>query len=327
MGLLNSYYQGNRSELLADYILSGIGISTPVRRQFDEGFDFYCNLADRASSYLTFGFPFVIQIKSESVAQIEYGTTEPGKWQFEKISHLYRNEIPFFVGFVDKDEKSLAIHDTTGLWQLYVNNTLNVSHIKLSPNERAGWRANISTEQIEGWTNSAADGLTHTIDLGNPIIKLNITDFDKNNEGLLFQKIAILRTIISIEQRNLNYRNLSVKSFKEIKTNKTNEEKIEYGTGYRTEPDPQRIGDIYESIKEPLIFLYINLASHDRKDESEAVKSLLKLMPMPRDLGIYEQLFNGNNLLFDWAGELLFKSDPEKYREIGEKLRISQNIK
>jgi hypothetical protein len=66
------------------------------------------------------------------------------------------------------------------------------------------------------------------------------------------------------------------------------------------------------------------LVSHGRKDESEAVKSLLKLMPMPRDLGIYEQLFNGNNLLFDWAGELLFKNDPEKYKEIGEKLRINR---
>jgi hypothetical protein len=58
---------------------------------------------------LTIGFPFATQIKSESVAQIEYGTTEPGKWQFEKISHLYRNEIPFFVGFVEKDEKSVAL--------------------------------------------------------------------------------------------------------------------------------------------------------------------------------------------------------------------------
>jgi hypothetical protein len=73
-GLYNTFFQGNRSELLADYLLSSIGIATPVRRQFDTGIDFYCNLIkDNDSGYLTFGYPFAIQIKSSSDSEITYG--------------------------------------------------------------------------------------------------------------------------------------------------------------------------------------------------------------------------------------------------------------
>jgi len=63
-GLLSSFRKGNRAELLADYLLSSIGICTPVRRQDDYGFDFYCQLSDQESGYLTFGSSFMIQMKS-----------------------------------------------------------------------------------------------------------------------------------------------------------------------------------------------------------------------------------------------------------------------
>jgi len=59
-----NWRQGDRSELLADYLLSGIGITTPIRRQDDTGFDFYCSVSDQEKGVLTFGFPYIIQIKS-----------------------------------------------------------------------------------------------------------------------------------------------------------------------------------------------------------------------------------------------------------------------
>ena len=55
-----NWREGDRSELLADFLLSGIGLSTPVRRQDDVGFDFYCTIGDQEKGILTFGFPFII---------------------------------------------------------------------------------------------------------------------------------------------------------------------------------------------------------------------------------------------------------------------------
>src|SRR5258706_12115201 len=103
-----SFREGNRSELLADYLLSSIGITTPIRRQDDIGFDFYCHLVnDDDNKYLTFGFPFIIQIKSNSLTSILYGDKNPDHWRIEKISWLFRNEIPFFIGIVDKQNISI----------------------------------------------------------------------------------------------------------------------------------------------------------------------------------------------------------------------------
>lgn len=320
MGLLNSFNQGNRSELLADYILSGIGISTPVRRQFDDGIDFYCNLKDADAKYLTFGYPFVIQIKSESVLNIEIGTKKHDEWRLEKISHIYRNELPFFVGFVDKKEKTLAIHDTTGLWELHVNSTFNVSHIKLQPNERDGWRKTIESAPIEGWANGEADGKSHVVDLGNPIIKLNLNDLDAGQEVLLANKINVLRSIVAIEQGNILFRNLSVKSFKEIKQNTTNVGYFEYGVGFRGEADLNAVNKVYNSINEPLIFLYLNLLQHGYLREAESLKLVLKMQPVQAP-GVYEQMYGSNSEVFDWAGELLHRIDPSVYDEKGHKLK------
>ena len=94
-GLFDKFYKGNLSELLADYLLSNLGIATPVRRQFDNGIDFYCNLMDNQSGYLTFSHPFAIQIKSSSAKSVIYGSRKPIKWREEYMQSLFSNEIPF----------------------------------------------------------------------------------------------------------------------------------------------------------------------------------------------------------------------------------------
>ena len=95
--LYSNFYQGNRSELLADYFLSAIGIATLVRRQFDHGIDFYCTLMNQDSEYLIFGHPFIVQVKSSSVRKITYGKLSSKKWQIENISWLFKNELPFLL--------------------------------------------------------------------------------------------------------------------------------------------------------------------------------------------------------------------------------------
>src|SRR6266536_1050547 len=115
--LASNFRKGNLSEIIADYLLSSIGISTPVRRQDDIGFDFYCQLADQETGpILTFGSPFIIQIKSDSEESIVYGNSNADKWRNEDIAWLFKLEWPFFIGVVYKNEISIKIYRTTNIW-------------------------------------------------------------------------------------------------------------------------------------------------------------------------------------------------------------------
>ncbi len=66
-----NFHEGSRSEVLADYLFSGWGTVTPVRRQDDFGIDLYCTLTERTGQRAVVRDYFVVQVKS---------TDEP--WQF-----------------------------------------------------------------------------------------------------------------------------------------------------------------------------------------------------------------------------------------------------
>jgi hypothetical protein len=300
-GLYDRFYKGNISELLADYLLSAIGVTTPVRRQFDRGIDFYCDLMDNESGYLTFGNPFTIQIKSASSPSVRYGPSTPKKWKPDALFQLFRNEVPFFVGIVDKKKTSISIYDTTGLWQLYLIGQSNFSEIKLitKSHDKMEWRDNVTQKQLEGWEGSAADGIQHIIDMGNPIIDIEYKDLENKDE--LLRKKGILRNIINIERANIVHRNLGVNCFREIKKNAKNDSFCEWGMNFRNDFRPEYITKIYDSIRLSLISLSANLQTQQRDRECEAAKNLLKFIP-PADY--YNQLLGASSEFFGWIYEL-----------------------
>lgn len=57
-------HEGSRSEILADYLFSGWGTVTPVRRQDDFGVDLYCTLTDRIGKRAVVTDYFTVQVKS-----------------------------------------------------------------------------------------------------------------------------------------------------------------------------------------------------------------------------------------------------------------------
>ncbi len=299
-GLNKNFYKGNLSELLADYLLSFIGVVVPVRRQFDIGIDFYCALINNESSdYLTFDNPFTIQIKSFSKRKVEFGNSNSEKWRSEHIGHLFKNEIPFFIGIVNKKTNSLCIYDTSGLWQLYRNTERNCSRIMLRPDakEKYEWRENHSKKQIPNWNNFLADGFEYTIDMGTPIIDLN--EKDLHDKKVLQQKRETLREVINIERENIMRRNLGVNCFKEIKRNRKNEKQgLEWGMEIRSFEKPQ-IDKLYNSMRTPLISLLVNLGK-ENVNEIAAIKTILKFLPKE---DYYRQLYDNNPEFFEWLSE------------------------
>ncbi|HEX7903743.1 MAG TPA: hypothetical protein VF487_07685 [Chitinophagaceae bacterium] len=299
-GFNKNFYSGNLSELLGDYLLSHLGIATPVRRQFDTGVDFYCNIMNDESDYLTFSSPFMIQIKSASVKKVSYGNKDALKWKREHIVSLFRSEVPFFIGFIDKEKFSLSIYDTTGLWQLYKNGKVNCSQIILKPSkkEEGEERGNHQSLPIENWNGHEGDGFQHVIDLGAPLITISYEDIQgKENKEILRNKREILKAVIDLEKVNIMYRNLGVMCFREIKNNKTNVLYIRHGAEFRGDYDSNQVSQVYNSLRAPLVSLMINLYGQNEREKSEVVKSVLKWIP---DDGSYKELKKGVPQLFDW---------------------------
>ena len=106
-----SFREGDRSEYLAQFLLSALGLCTFIPRQEDIGFDFSCSIADQEAGILTFGYPYLISVKSRSTPSINI---EPTKTAIEAddarhVAWLFRQDQPVFLGVVDKDAISLRI--------------------------------------------------------------------------------------------------------------------------------------------------------------------------------------------------------------------------
>lgn len=98
-------HEGSRSELLADYLFSGWGTVTPVRRQDDFGIDLYCTLTERLGQRAVVTDYFVVQIKS---------TDEP--WCFhgrDSVRWLIEYPQPLFLAWVDKRGGILRVYHVT----------------------------------------------------------------------------------------------------------------------------------------------------------------------------------------------------------------------
>lgn len=248
--------KGTRSrniyEILADFLLSTIGIANPTRRQFDQGYDFYCYLSESVpenEQLVKFDYPFSIQIKSGKDKSVIYGKNEYKKWKRDDIDWLFRHQTPFFIGFVNTDKYELEIHDTTGLWFLYAYGIRDCSQIEFRPSKvdthnlfttnysenfdpgSVPMRKNPTPILLPDWSDKKDNGggIKYLIDRGNPIITLSVED--TKNEVILESIKATIRKAILLERKNIDYRNMGVRIFSEIKNNLSNDSRFSLG-GY-----------------------------------------------------------------------------------------------
>jgi hypothetical protein len=112
---LNSFRQGDRSEYLAQYILSSLGIAIRVPREEDIGIDFYCSLANLKEGDLTFSSPFTVQIKSNSENVSYGGVDKKNVWKEHEIDWLFDQELPFLIGIADKEKHNIKLFITINI--------------------------------------------------------------------------------------------------------------------------------------------------------------------------------------------------------------------
>ena len=292
---LYSFREGDRSEYLANYLLSGLGLVTVVPRQEDIGFDFYCQLADQEKGSLTFGYPFIVQVKSDGVDDISYGSDKMAEWKREHIDWLFRLELPLLFGIVNKKKMQIDIYNCSAFRFLFVENP-DPSIIEFKP------RNTLSTDDIgrpnkvalSNWTDTnKGDGHKYIIDLGNPLV--TITNDDIYNHDILLHKKNILRNAVAMEQNNILYRKLTLPHFHwvlKIDTDKGFGAAWYYGSSNH----PSVLTNHYRTLGPGLISLAINLRANGQEELLTQLKPILK--ELPKDV-IPQGIIDKNPDLFD----------------------------
>lgn len=272
-----NYREGDRSEYLANYLLSGLGLVTGVPRQEDIGFDFYCQIADQELGNLSFGYPFIVQVKSESADRISYGNAEHDKWSPDNLNWLQRQEIPLLFGFINKKKMWIDLYNCSVLRFIFVENP-NPTIIEFVP------RSSIRKDKIDrpikseivGWPSGKGDGFSYKVDLGDPIISFGNDDLF--NKAKLRTIKGVLRNLVTMEQQNILFSKLHLPHFNwtlEVITN----EGFHHAWYHNWSGNPTNVDRQISAMGPGLVSLGIHLRACGREDLVAGIIPLLRVIP------------------------------------------------
>lgn len=99
-----NFRSGDLAEQLGLYLLQSMALVAPVPRTEDVGIDVVCTLISEYDQYSYLAEDsFYVQIKSDSIREIEYSDVE--------VQWLTNLKLPLFVAVVDKAEMMVLPHD------------------------------------------------------------------------------------------------------------------------------------------------------------------------------------------------------------------------
>jgi len=272
--------EGDRSEYFALALLTALGLTTPVPRQEDIGFDFYCSLADQEKGILTFGFPFLVSVKSQSQPNIELEPTETAKRENDQrhIEWLFRLDIPAFLAVVDKANYTMQLYSLMPVWFIcYESGPICGSlHIKprLNPGDMTDIGRPTKGQEIEGWP-----GMFHfDCDLGHPtaVVSLEtLADPEKIREVKRW-----IRTAIHLFHMNIVHYHLNIPYFHWIA--KTRPEGGNFAAAYchlGIPNHPNARLDALKALCPSLTSLALNYKERKEANKLEAIRLLLEDLP------------------------------------------------
>ena len=110
---LASFWEGNRAELFATYVLSGIASVASVPHQFDVGIDLLCTLMRRDGNSMYAGRSFGVQVRL-GAREFRYGgLTDRGKWKKHELKWLFSQDVPLLFGVVDLNKWHFRLYSPT----------------------------------------------------------------------------------------------------------------------------------------------------------------------------------------------------------------------
>ena len=158
---LHNPRQGDRSEYLAVYMLSALGLVTQVPRQEDIGIDLICNLAEQESGIVGFRHHFAVSVKSASTPRAVFVPADSKKDDPKYTDHfnwLFHLELPLMLAVIDKEKQELALYSTLPAWFLFHERLGDCGVIELVPRT-----------QVNG-SNPGVDRLTRGFMIGGEVM-------------------------------------------------------------------------------------------------------------------------------------------------------------
>lgn len=198
-----SFREGDRSEYLAQFLLSATGLCTSIPRQEDIGFDFACSIADKESGILTFGYPYLISVKSLSGPTI---SVAPTKTAIEANDHshvawLFRQEQPTFLGVVDKTTITLRVFSLLPLWFLYYRGGQDVGSLSINPRLGEEQGGDVGPPKRGAALDNWPGHFHYDVDVGHPIAILDLKTIQSEERTRSVKKF--LRYAVELAERTL----------------------------------------------------------------------------------------------------------------------------
>ncbi len=275
-----SFREGDRSEYLAQFLLSALGLCTAIPRQEDIGFDFACSIADQESGLLTFGFPYLISIKSIANPSV---LIEPSKTAIQTngqqhIAWLFRQEQPIFLGVVDRDAISLRIFSLLPVWFIYYQSRHLVGTLSLNPRLNANDTGDVGApkqgKELADWP-----GHFHfDVDLGHPIAIVDLPTIQ--DEDSAFATKMMLRGAVDWAERSLLHRRLLIPHFYWL--HKTTPDAESYQTAFLFQQiplNPKAREEKMAALAPSLISFAIHFKEINDAASLQACAALLKYAP------------------------------------------------
>jgi hypothetical protein len=187
--LAANFYQGSRSEYLAQYMLSVFGTSLLVPRQEDYGLDLFCALTERIGRRARPYAYYAVQVKSAAVP-----------WRIggrESVNWLVNYPTPLIYCVVGKKEQRLRAYQTSARFLASVV-IEPLPKMDLIPGKAPG------SGRPTPWDSAG------NFDLGPPILDLTVDDL--RDRQLVTQRGEVLRAWVLIDQANIRRRRMGIRS-------------------------------------------------------------------------------------------------------------------
>lgn len=276
-----SFREGDRSEYLAQFLLSSIGLCTPIPRQEDIGYDFACSIADQENGLLTFGFPYLISIKSSSTPSIE---VKPNKSNIEEnntnhVEWLFKQEQPILLGVVDKKAVTLRIYSLLPVWFLYYSGRPRIGTLSLTPrlgqDEEGDVGIPVQHDEMSDWP-----GHFHfDADLGHPIAILNMSTLQ--DEDATRNVKMRLRQAVDLAARNILHYRLGIPHFYWFPKTTVDASFSQAGFSYHPVPPVEQArSSIMTSLAPSLISFALHFKEVGDASSLDACKTLLSHAPV-----------------------------------------------
>ncbi len=213
------FREGDRSEYLAQYLLSAIGIAAPVIRQEDTGIDFVCATGHTISPGVqSYGSAFAVQVKSSSKPNVTLGgirKKKPSsqKWRRYELEWMQDQRLPLLLGIVDKTALRIALYSTSAVGLSYVasrgKRPFELRLIPRSPN--AAGDVGMPKESLPKTGVGHGNGKKYSVDLGPPLVSFDAAAI--GDDGLRAAIIADLDHALSFEHLSASFKALGLGFF------------------------------------------------------------------------------------------------------------------